>query len=422
MLRRPAIRICLKYRYFVVSIILVLWCAVYFQRLTISVLLMDPGFIADLKLAGHTELQGLLMSIFLLAYAFSNLLAAPLGDHIGPRKAMLIGIAIAFIALLMSGFARLFLIMLLARFVLGIGQGIHFPTQSIFVNNWFPPLERGLANGVYGMGGCIGPLLAIPLLSNMVLNYRWEWLFFFVALLTLVFSLPVILGMVSDSPRENKYTSQEERDYIALNSSTANMSIKGTLTNNYVYILKVPGFLLLSLSYIAYLSMWWGLMTWLPSFLIESCGYTVKSAGWVAALPYAIAIFSMMAGGYYSDRKNKRAIFCCIGLAGATLSIFLMSLTTSKVFCAVLMSGAVALTQFYYAPFWAMLQSLLPDELVGTGSGLISGMSNLVSAAAPFLIGLLIHITNTYSAGLMYLAVLGLLGALSNLALVYRGY
>jgi sugar phosphate permease len=237
-----------------------------------------------------------------------------------------------------------------------------------------------------------------------------------------VVSLPLIFRIVTDGPEGNKYVSPQEKDYIQKNSGQVDIPTNGTSKGSLTDVIKTPGIWMLSISYIAYLSIWWGIMTWLPSFLIESCGYSVQSVGWVAALPYALAIVLIILGGYVSDRKSKRAIFCCIGLAGAALCLFFITVTQSKWACAIFMAGAVALTQFYYAPLWALLQSILPNELVGTGSGFISGLSNLVAAASPFIMGILIHFTSTYSSGLIYLIILGSVGALCNLVLARQGY
>ena len=57
-------------------------------------------------------------------------------------------------------YCRLFVVMLGARLLLGVGEAMHWPMQSKFVKNWFPPGERGKANSLWlfwpfsGAGAC----------------------------------------------------------------------------------------------------------------------------------------------------------------------------------------------------------------------------------------------------------------------------
>ena len=74
-------------------------------------------------------------------------------------------------------------------------------------------------------------------------------------------------------------------------------------------------------------------------------------------------------------------------------------------------------TQLYFAPIWSVLQTMLPANIVATGSGIMNGFGNFFSGPAPVIIGFLIQITKTYNAGLIYLAVLGLIRGIANLVL-----
>ena len=60
----------------------------YLDRVNVSVLVADPKFLADMGIAGQPAQMGLLLTTFLYAYGFANLLVAPIGAKIGPRKAM----------------------------------------------------------------------------------------------------------------------------------------------------------------------------------------------------------------------------------------------------------------------------------------------------------------------------------------------
>jgi len=148
-----------KYRYLLIISLCLIWIVVYLMRVNISALLVDERFLHDLGLQGQAAQQGLLMTIFLIVYSISNMAAIPVSNRLGPRRSILLGMVIAGLALLSGGWAASFTAILIIRVFLGVGNGLKFPNMSILVKRWFPPNERGIANSLYGVGGCIGMVI-----------------------------------------------------------------------------------------------------------------------------------------------------------------------------------------------------------------------------------------------------------------------
>lgn len=390
------------------------------QRLNVSVLLVDPTFLADMGLVGESAKQGLLMTIFLLPYSFVNMLASPLGDRIGPVKTMVIGLALSSLAMVWGGLAGTLVSLLVMRIMLGIGQGIYFPSQSNIVKKWFPPAERGTANAIYAAGGCIAPVIAIPLLTWLIESFGWRWAFFIPAVIGMVLLFPFFRGSVTDGPQENRFIKEDEAKYIAGWSKEENTSVTGEI-NGVRYVLTSGWFWLFTLAYIGYLSIWWGVMTWLPQYLVAARGFSIQNMSFLAMLPYLAGLLGLTAGGYLSDHYNRRAELAFISLFGSALFIVLATYIPSNTAAVLFMSITIGLSQIHYPSIWALLQDYIPSELIGTGSGLMNGIGNLGSALAPVIIGLLIQITGSYSAGLMYLVVIGMAGACSCLYLARQG-
>lgn len=414
-----------QYRYLIIAILCVLWMIVYLQRINISVLLVDTQFLKDMGLVGQGARQGLLMTCFLLAYSLTNLVGAPLGDRFGPRKIMLLGIIVASLSMSIGGLAGGLGVVLAVRVVLGIGQGIYFPAQSLTVKRWFPPWERGRANALYGMGGCIGPVLAVPFFSYLIGQFSWRAVFFVPAVLGFIMALPFFLRIISDSPEDNHFISDIEKQYLAEQSAEEAVAPADAACPNksgVSTILSSSSFWMVCVSYMAYLSIWWGVITWLPQYLVVARHYSVQGMSFMAVLPYVFSIVGILLGGYLSDRWERRSAFGMVGLLGAAGCILAAAYTPSNFLAAFLMAIGVGCIQLYYAPVWALLQALLPFHLIGTGSGLMNGICNLFSAVSPFIMGFFIQISGSYSAGLMYLVVFGLVGACSCMLLYKRQF
>ncbi len=147
-------------KYGIVAILFCFWLLLYFQRINISILIVDSQFLRDMGILNDTTGQGLLMTLFLLSYSLANILTAPLGDRFGPTKVILVGSIIVAIASFYGGFAVTISTIFWVRILIGLGQGLYFPAQSGLISNWFVPGERSRANSIWAVAGwVIYPLL-----------------------------------------------------------------------------------------------------------------------------------------------------------------------------------------------------------------------------------------------------------------------
>lgn len=409
-----------RYRHTVIIILAIMWVLVYMQRTNIGVLLVDTRFLEDMGLVGQTARQGMLMTVFLLVYSFSNMLSVPISNHLGPRRALFLGVVIGVLSTLAGGWVASFGALILARIFLGMGQGIYHPNLSLLVKNWVPSDERGMANAVLGVGGCLALIFALPLYSWINSQLGWEYSFFVPGLLGLLAIIPLGLGWVSDQPTENAYISASEVQYIVShNQDTLKMDGISADNQGVRDLLKNSSFGLLTVAYTAFLCSWWGLMTWMPQYLIQARSFDMSGMAGYISLAYLVAVIGVLTGGKLVDRVHPRSIIGVVSLscvALATLGIALVPSATGAVVCLAL---AVGINEFVYPAVWAIMQTLLPAHLVVTGSGLASGIGNLLSAISPFIMGWLIQASGSYVGGLLFLVTVAALGAVSCF-LLYR--
>ena len=94
-----------KQRVILVLILLVTLLIAYLDRVNVSVLLADNTFLSDMGIKGQPVQMGLLMTLFLIAYGISNVFLSPIGDYLGPRKAMCLSIFLWCLSLFIGGIA-----------------------------------------------------------------------------------------------------------------------------------------------------------------------------------------------------------------------------------------------------------------------------------------------------------------------------
>ena len=116
------------------------------------------------------------------SYAIANVIVIPLSGFLGNllgRRTYFIGSILLFTAAsLLCGIADNIWMLVLFRFIQGIGGGALLPTSQAILYETFRPEERGAATGIFSMGLVLGPTVG-PLLGGYLVDYlSWEWCFF----------------------------------------------------------------------------------------------------------------------------------------------------------------------------------------------------------------------------------------------------
>lgn len=411
-----------RQRYVLAVILLVVLFFSYIDRVNVSILVVDPEFLAAMGIANDAVQKGLLMTVFLIAYGIANVALSPLGDKIGARKAMTLSILFWALSLLVGGVATAFATMLVSRVVLGISEGLHFPMQSKYVKEWFPVSERGVANSIWQMGLSIAPALAMPVFSFIIHVTGWRASFFILSGLGLI-PLLLVWSMTTDTPREHKKVNALELAHIE--SGLQEERDKSKRVVSFVEGFKSFGrdyrFWLLVAYYALHNCIFWGTLTWLPTYLKEAKGFSWAAMGALSSLPWIFALVAKIVGGYVCDRTGRRAsvIFCsmvmvCVGVFyGATLA--------DPIASAILLSLGIGSLGFALPAIWTLAQDIVPSHAIGVGAGLMNGLAASVSAMAPMAMGFVIRMTGSYADGLYFLVSCGVLAACMMLIMMIKG-
>ncbi len=410
-----------RYRYLVVAVI---WLAFFFggfDRAAISLLLTDPDFLREMDLEGSPEKQGLLMTFLLLPYALSNIVLGLTADRWGPRKILTVMMGFWSGAAIWMGAIGTYLLMLVGRVLRGIAEGPLFPVANRYIRFWFPPSERGGANAIWTSGQRVGMTIAVPLLSLAIGMWGWRSALFLQGVFILILVMPFVWFLTADAPEEMVGIRATERDYIIEGRATDKVKSNGErgdlsgLFHNYRFWLMVT-------YHFAVLASFSGLTTWLPKYLREARGFDVGQMVLFTSLPYLGSFLSSLVFGFLSDRIGNRAALCTISLAGASVSIGFAALVDDPIVSALLMALGMIMWGIGPPIFYAIMQRIVPGPIMATGIGIDNGLANFGAAMAPAVIGFLIAATGSYLSGLLFLAVLGLIGATGVAVLIVQRY
>ena len=410
-----------RYRYVLVAVIWGTFLLWVFDRTAVSVLLTDHGFLNDMGLEGSPGRQGLLMTFLLLPYALSNIFFGATADRFGPRKVLTVMAGLWSVAAIWMGAISTYSAMLVGRMMRGVAEGPLFPVANRYIRYWFPPSERGGANAIWTSGQRVGMTIGVPLLTLALGPWGWRSLFFLQVALILVLVVPGVWFLTADAPEQMTRVGSGERDYIVerrgpdKGTSATGEKHLSSLVRNYRFWLMV-------IYHFAMLATFAGLTTWLPKYLRDGRGFDVQGMVLFTSLPYLGSFLSSLAFGFLSDRIGRRAVLCMISLSGTAFSIGLAALVPDPVVSGLLMVLGLILWGMGTPVYYAIMQQIIPGPIMATGIGIDNGLANFGSAMAPAVVGFLIAATGSYTAGLLFISIVGLIGAAGAAVLAGQRY
>lgn len=159
------------------------WLGLVAIALAVSLVIIDvtivnvavPSIIVDLG-ATATQAQWV-QEAYTLVFAALLLTAGRIGDRVGRRRMLVIGIGVFVAASVLAALAPTPGLLIAARVLQGLGGAAIFPATLSLVNAGFTGRERGIAFAVWG--STIGGMAAVgPLLGGwLATEASWRWAF-----------------------------------------------------------------------------------------------------------------------------------------------------------------------------------------------------------------------------------------------------
>ena len=167
----------------------------------------------------------------------------------------------------------------------------------------------------------------------------------------------------------------------------------------------------------------WFFLTWFPTYLVQARGMSFVKAGFLASVPFLAAFVGVLCSGILSDAMVRRG--ASLGTARKVPIVTGLLLSTSIIGANYVNEPALIIACLTIAFFgnglasitWSLVSAIAPERLIGLTGGVFNFVGNLSGITVPIVIGYLAR-DYGFSAGLTYIAVLALLGALSYVFVV----
>jgi EmrB/QacA subfamily drug resistance transporter len=147
--------------------------------------------------ATHGELQWA-VDAYILVFACLLFSWGVIGDRIGRRRVLLIGLTVFAVGSVFAAFSGSPLELIVWRAVMGVGGAAVQPTTLAVISNVFPPAERGRAIGIWAATAGLA-VAGGPLASGAVLEHFWWGAVFLIGVPVAVLGLAATIAFVPES-------------------------------------------------------------------------------------------------------------------------------------------------------------------------------------------------------------------------------
>ncbi|EPZ41846.1 MFS transporter [Alicyclobacillus acidoterrestris] len=394
----------------------------YFDRTNVAVLIANHNFDQTFGIAGNKAAQGVLITAFLLPYGLVNIITGPISDKLGGRRGIALAIIGWTICMVLSGVITNYTVLLILRVLLGVGESIMGPSVNMVTAQWFPDKERARANSIWLSGLFIAPAFSYPLLAWIVGSFGWRQSFFVLAAIGLFVALPLIWFWTKNTPEDDKKISPEEIQYIRAGQSAPQKLAQSQFWAEAKKVFGYHKYWFALFAYCGYQPGFWGIGTFLPSYLEQQRHQTFGSASIFAILPWIAATVFTLAGGYIGDRKQRvRSRLWSFGYVVAAIFSYIGTVTHSLGISITFISLGVGMLASTLGPMWAIVQEMSPQGVSGFASGVFNGVSYVAAAFGPTVVGNIADASNSFNVGFYALAGWMVVTAIAVIPL-WRGY
>jgi sugar phosphate permease len=299
--------------------------------------------------------------------------------------------------------------MYIARFALGLAEGCMWPVCNSYAGRWFAAREHGRIQAFWVNGTQIGIAVGLPIVTAFLFAGGWRTVFWACSIGSVLILLPMFLWLARDEPAQSRLVKDDERLFIETHRATLP---KAAVPVKFAQVLKDSRFWLVTLCHACLVATFFGLTTWIPTYLTQARGMPFSTMSASVSLSYLIPITLALVIGYISDRTMLRAPVAAVCSIVMAVMIFAAVIVPNAIISMLLLVISFAAPITYGATNTSLLHVLAPSSQVGRSTGICVGVGNLLGASAPTIIGYLIGLfSGKYLVAFGFIAVLNVLQA-----------
>ncbi|WP_160725902.1 MFS transporter [Bacillus sp. USDA818B3_A] len=412
-----------NYRWLVLGLVFILYTVCYADRANIGVVL---PFIQK-EFALNNFQIGAISSFFFLGYACTQIPAGFLLRKKGTRGIVAIAVigfsAITFLLGLVSGAAYLVIL----RLLLGITEGPVPVSMTSTINQWFPAKEKATATGFYIASTQLAPVFVPIVAAAIAVSLGWRYVFFYFAIPGIFIAILWYL-FVRSKPEDSSMVSQAELDYIRQEEVVATKEVDQRSLgwiDKFIRYQKVqpinsPKKVFTSwniwgntLAYFLMNSVLYGMLTWVPMYLVNAKHFSLIKMGFLASTPAIGGLIGALLGGFISDRvflKRRKPTMLITAIATAAMMLVVTQIPNNGALVAISLGLAGFFLNIGWPAFTAYPMGLTTRETYPIAIGTVNSGGNLGGFFSPLIVGAILDATGNYNLAFGFFGIMLIIG------------
>ena len=357
--------------------------------------------------------MGVLLSVFPWAYGVSQLITGPFVDRAGSRLLAAIGMAAWSLVQVTAGFVSSAGQLFWSRVGLGFAESPLSPSTVRALRTWFPQETRGLAISIAFSGAALGPAIAPPFLTWLMLSWGWRTMFIIVGVIGI--GLALVWWSFYRDPLSYRFTDDELAELPAEETPLAHRVNVAQIVNLFRY--RTFWGMVLGNFGLVYLA--WLYITWLPGYLEIERHMSPAKAGMYAGIPQFVGLFGFWFGGWLGDRLVRTGLSQSVSRK-IPIILGLLTMATATVPAAYVKSDVLAIAFISIAVFfgsmsqpaqWALVSIVAPAERISAFSAFTNFGGAIGGSLSAVVTGYIAEGTGSFAPALLLGGLVALFAA-----------
>ncbi len=366
------------YAYYVLGLLSLVYVFNFVDRQVLAILL-EP-IKKDLGVS-DTAMGFLTGFAFALFYTVAGIPIARWADRGSRRTIIALGLTVWSAMTALSGMARSFVELALARVGVGVGEAAGSPPAHSLISDYFPPRRRATALAIYAAGVYVGVMLAFVGGGYMATHFTWRTAFLLVGLPGLPLALLVRFTIREPARVEDRAAGFEAEAAPRLPEVLRFLRSRRSL----VFVIAAAACNTIG---------GYAFLTWGPTFLGRVHAMPIRDIGLTLGL--IVGIFGTLGGwlgGFLADRLSRRDprwygyLSAIVSALAAPFAVgFLFAPSARLALCSFV--PFYVLAQMYVGSMLAVTQGVVSARMRATASAIVLFVLNLVGLGlGPLVVG-----------------------------------
>jgi len=316
--------------------------------------------------------------------------------------------------------------LVLTRLGLGVSEAPIYPAGGKLNGIWMTPHERGRGAALLDGGAPLGAALGSIVIAWLISVFgSWRMAFVVAGVGTMLCGL-LAWHYIRNTPRDHPGVNDAEARHIEEAHAREDDLAPASHGGNVLGFFRYRSVWCMCLGWMFFNSVFYGLLTWMPTYLFRVHGLDIKSLGSASFFIFFAGFVGEIFGGVVADKwlaggGHPNTVYRTLfGVAAvvATVSIFSVAYVGSPLAVVLLLASTLFFLR-WCGMYWVIPSALASRDRSGFLGGCMNLGGNIAGITVPLIVGFIVQFTGSYFLALMFFAAAGVALLACSLSIDY---